>query len=432
MTVAATYLSVGFGTLGTVVLAQRLGLSGFGTLAVVLATAAFAQTLLDFTVDGTLVKYGCRYCARGDWGRLRRVFRRALQFKLLGGLLAAACLAATAPLAHYVVDAPSVALLLLVAALIPLAQAPEAVGAAALFVDGRHDVRALLTLAGTLLRLVALALGATFGVLGALVAIVVSQLAVTLVVGLVARRTLRTFPAAPERELGDDARELTRFTIHATLTTAVTSVRTALVPLLLGVPAQAGLFRAAQTVEQGFDALALPARTILLSELTRRWEAGARREVLRSLVRYALTTAAAAGAIVPVLLVAAPTLLHFAYGDEFGGAAPVVRLFVVAAAVQLVFSWTGPFAVAVGRPRLYLIVRSAEATVVLALVLFLGASAGAAGAATAVAIGSVGYGACWTTILVRYWEREQIAQRSGAPAHARWLAADATSVRTAA
>ena len=80
-TAAGTYLSVLFGFLGTLIAARELGPAGFGLFALVVAAAGFFQTLLDLTAEEALVKYGYRYATAEDWGRLRRLFSRALLVK---------------------------------------------------------------------------------------------------------------------------------------------------------------------------------------------------------------------------------------------------------------------------------------------------------------------------------------------------------------
>ena len=96
---AGLYASVALGILGTIVAARVLGLSQFGLFATAMAAAGFFQTLLDLTVEESLTKYGFRYVAQEDWGKLRRLFRRALQLKLAGGAAAGLALVALAPLA---------------------------------------------------------------------------------------------------------------------------------------------------------------------------------------------------------------------------------------------------------------------------------------------------------------------------------------------
>ena len=87
-TAAGLYLSVTLGILGTVAAARILGLEDFGRFATVMAVVGLAQTLLDLTVEESLTKFGFRYVATEDWGRLHRLFRRALEVKLVGGALA--------------------------------------------------------------------------------------------------------------------------------------------------------------------------------------------------------------------------------------------------------------------------------------------------------------------------------------------------------
>ena len=82
---AGTYASAVLGFAATVVALHVFSTETFGLYALVLATTAFIQSLLDLTVEEALVKYGFRYTTREDWGRLRRLFESAVAFKLVGG-----------------------------------------------------------------------------------------------------------------------------------------------------------------------------------------------------------------------------------------------------------------------------------------------------------------------------------------------------------
>src|ERR671938_822129 len=97
---AGTYSAAVFGFLGTVVALHVFSTHTFGLYALVFAATGFFQSLLDLTVEEALVKFGFRYVTREDWGRLRRLFRSAVAFKLAGGVLATAALLALAPAAH--------------------------------------------------------------------------------------------------------------------------------------------------------------------------------------------------------------------------------------------------------------------------------------------------------------------------------------------
>src|ERR671914_2083075 len=98
-TAAWVYAAVVFGILGTVVAARVLGLDDFGVFVTALAAVGFFQVLLDLTVEEPLTKYGFRYAVNEEWGKLRRLFARALQLKVAGGFLAALALVALAPFA---------------------------------------------------------------------------------------------------------------------------------------------------------------------------------------------------------------------------------------------------------------------------------------------------------------------------------------------
>jgi O-antigen/teichoic acid export membrane protein len=107
-TAAWIYAAVAFGILGTIVAARVLGLAEFGVFATALAAVGFFQSLLDLTVEESLTKYGFRYVASEDWGRLRRLFRQLLVLKLVGGAFATAVLVVLAPVADKLFGAESV------------------------------------------------------------------------------------------------------------------------------------------------------------------------------------------------------------------------------------------------------------------------------------------------------------------------------------
>ena len=135
------YAAVAFGILGTVVAARLLGLQEFGVFATTLAAVGFFQVLLDLTVEESLTKYGFRYVAAEDWGRLRRLFRQTVLLKLVGGALATLILFALAPFADEIFGADGVTQALFAASLLPLVQSTENVGATALLLHSRYDLR---------------------------------------------------------------------------------------------------------------------------------------------------------------------------------------------------------------------------------------------------------------------------------------------------
>ena len=68
--------------------------------------------------------------------------------------------------------------------------------------------------------------------------------------------------------------------LQSSVGTGVVSLRTTLVPLVLGIvagPTQVGLFRIAQTPQTGLVAASSPARLVLLTDQTRAWERGRQR-----------------------------------------------------------------------------------------------------------------------------------------------------------
>jgi O-antigen/teichoic acid export membrane protein len=402
-TAAGTYLSVLFGFLGTLVVARVLGPHDFGLFALVVAATSFFQTLLDLTAEEALVKYGYRYAAAEDWGRLHRLFSRALQVKILGGVLAGIALVIAAFFADSLFGASGLKEPMLVASLLPLLQSPEGVSSAALIVRGRYDVRAGYLALAMGLRLSGLAVGSQYGLTGAIVGIVVAQAVATGALGVAALVAFRRFPTAPRTALASDRRDILRFVLQSSVATGILAGRGALTPLLLGIvasPVQVGYFRVAQAPQAGFTALTSPVRLILLTEQTRDWEAGAAHVVFEGIRRYTVGAAALMAVIVPPVYIFMPDLLRIFYGQDYVGATDAARLMLLSAAVLVVSGWSKSFPVSIGRPGLRILAHGIETVVLIPLVLVLGSAWEAAGAAGAVLVSSVVFTGVWGLLVL--------------------------------
>ena len=403
-TAAWVYIAVALAIVATIVAARVLGLAQFGVFATALAVVGFFQALLDLTVEESLTKYGFRYVEAGDWGRLRRLFRQMLVLKLVGGALATGILLVLAPFADQLFGEDGVGAALLAASLLPLVQSSENVGATALLLHGRYDLRGAYQAASAGLRLVAVALCAPHGVTATLVGIVLAQFAATIVISLAGLSAIRRFPSAPVRPLAEDVAGIRSFVLQSSIATGVVSVRTTLVPIVLGLvagPTQVGLFRVAQTPQTGLAAASSPARLVLMTEQTRDWERGERSRVLAVVASYTRWAGALMLVAVPVFFVAMPALVRVVFGSEYEGAVDAARIVLFAAGIYFTIGWTKSLPVTVGRPRLRILTHGLETLVAIPLVAVLGTEWGATGAAVAVLVSAVVFAAAWLVVLAR-------------------------------
>ncbi len=422
---AGVYLSIALGFLATVLTKRQLDSEHFGLLSSAIVSAGFLQTLLDFTAEEALVKYGFDYSTAEDWGRLRRLFRAALRLKVAGGLLAAIVLAALSPLADDIFHGHGLQTPFLLAALIPLLYSPEGVSSAALILHGRYDVRGAMLAASMGLRLAGLAIGAHYGVTEAVVGLVLSQTVATFVFGAAAMYAFKLFPHADETELGSHRRGILRFVVTSSFATGVVSLRGTLAPVLLGAvtnPVELGYFRIAQAPQNGFASLSSPVRLIMLTEQTRDWSRGAFDAVFSSLRRYMLGAVALMVVVVPPLYVFMPDLLHIVFYPDRNGAheaarvAEAARLILIAGALQVVWGWSKSFPVSIGRPGLRVIAHGIESIVMIPLVVVFGIEWGATGAGGAVLASTVLFCIVWTVLLVRIYRAPRKAAAAPPPA----------------
>jgi O-antigen/teichoic acid export membrane protein len=96
-----------------------------------------------------------------------------------------------------------------------------------------------------------------------------------------------------------------------------------------------------------------------------------------------------------------PDLIRHINGPQYVGASDAARLFVLAAAIQLVVGWTKSFPVTIGRPGLRIVTHGIETLVVLPLVVVFGVLWGATGAAGAVLAGMCAFAVVWAFVFVR-------------------------------
>jgi O-antigen/teichoic acid export membrane protein len=254
------------------------------------------------------------------------------------------------------------------------------------------------------LRLVAIVIAAPLGVTEALVAIVVAQVISTLVISFVGAAALRRFPSEPARELGEDVPEIRTFVLQSSVATGVISLRTTLIPLILGVVSgttQVGLFRIAQTPQTGLAAASSPARLMLMTEQTRDWEKGERQRILTGIRSYTRWAGALMLVAVPAFFIAMPWLVELVFGAEYDGAVTAARIILLAAAIHFALGWTKTLPVTIGRPRLRIVTHGLETLVAIPLVAVLATEWGATGAAVAVLVSTLVFAAAWVVVILR-------------------------------
>jgi len=417
-TAAGLYTSVALGLLGMVVAARELGKEDFGLFTTVVFAAGLFESLLDLTVEESLTKFGFRYIAGEDWGRLRRLFVIAIRFKALGALLALVALAVFAAVSDWVFGTSGLTGPMLAVAFLPLVQTQEDVAATALLLRGRYDLRGGFLSLSMGLRLAGIAIGAHYGVLEAVLGMLVAQVVATAAVAAAGLAAFRRFPAQPSRPLDEDRREIRSFVVQSSVATGVLSLKTMLAPLLLGVVAgttQVGLLRIAQAPQSGLTAASAPVRLILLTEQTRDWEHGREQTVLGGVWRYMRGAAALMLVVVPVFFVLMSFLIRVVFGAQYLDAATAARVILFAAALQFVFGWSKSLPVSIGKPKLRIWAHGLETAVLLPLVLVFGWEWGVTGAAVAILVSTGAFVALWSFFILRL-RGEVAARASAAPA----------------
>jgi O-antigen/teichoic acid export membrane protein len=416
-TAVGIYGSALLGILASVVAAREMTVVEFSSFALVFAITGLLQLFLDLTANEVVVKYGNRYAARADWGRFRRLFDIGLRVKIAGGVLGAIGVIIAALVSPWIWNVPGLTEPLLIAAFVPLLQAPEGMTEAALLVRSRYDLRAGLLVWSMALRLTAVVVAASHGVVPTFAAIVVAQVIATSTALLIGLAAFRRWPRAKPQPLGEDAPAIRNFAIQSTIASGLTSLRTLLPTVLVGIvakPQEVGHFRIAQAPQTAYASLSAPARLVLLAEQTYDFEHGRADRAWRLLKRYIGATSVLALVSVPVLWILMPWLVRVVYGVRYEAATTPARLMLIVAAIQLVFGWSKSFPVSIGRPALRTAGQMLELAVLIPLVLLLGHYYGASGAVVALILSSSTLACFWLFGLARLRSTPVAAPREAA------------------
>jgi len=397
---AATVLGVGT----TIAATKILGTHDYAKFAVVFSIVGFFQMLLDLTVDEALIKYGFRYVTAEDWGRLRRLFEVALGFKLVGGVLALVVIAALAPFSAVIWhNQHGLAWPLVVGAFVPLAQATETIAGCALILREKLHVRAWFYTVGMGARFAGTAIGATHGVLGAMIGLLAGQVVSSLAITGTGWRAWRDFPLHESRPLGEDARDLRGFIISSSAATSLTSGRATLGTWLIGAIApfkQAAYFRNAQAPLTALSAISSPARLVLLAEQTADYERGHRDRVRRLLKRYILFSTLVMLVVVPVGWFLMPWAMEVAYNKDFREHATTAgRIVLFVGALQFISGFSKTLPVSLGRPNLRVVSHAIEVAVFIPLLVVFGSYWGATGGALAMLVSTGVFCVVWAWLL---------------------------------
>jgi O-antigen/teichoic acid export membrane protein len=402
-TAVGVYTATALGV-GTTIAATKILGGDYAQFAIVFSVVGFFQMLLDLTVDEALIKYGFRYVTGEDWGRLRRLFELALGFKLGGGVLALVVIAALAPASH-AIWGENLAAPLLVGAFVPLAQATETIAGCALILREQLHVRAWFYTVGMGARLTGTALGATQGVLGAMVGLLAAQVVSTLAISFTGWSALRAFPHHASRSLGEDRADLRRFVISSSVATSLTSGRATLGTWLIGAIAplkQAAYFRNAQAPLTALSAISSPARLTLLAEQTADYERGHRDRVRRMLKRYILYSTLLMCVAVPIGWLLMPWAMQIAFSHDYREHATTAgRIILIVGALQFVFGFSKTLPVSIGRPNLRVISHGIEVALFIPLLIVFGRAWGATGGALAMLVSTAVFCLVWVVILVQ-------------------------------
>jgi O-antigen/teichoic acid export membrane protein len=356
---AASGVGAVLGIVRSIVLARYLGVTDFGRLAIIVAATVVTRQFLSVrTWEWVTVQLSRAHVAR-DGERAGSVMRAGWALGgLVNGLAALLILALASWIAGSFLEEGALANVLRLNALSLIVIAFDDASLAAMRVLGRfrwlavYNVLAAAARVGLLVPVIVLDLGLG-GVVAASVAI---QALCSVILFVATHASLADHFGGPLG--GRIGPVLVEWRAHARMLAVMSvtdTVKTfsndgdALVIGWFAGAASAGPYRAAWTIVNGLQQLAVPLYMVFYPEMTKAAAAGDH-ESLRRLVRQTAVLGFAGGVLAALALtIAAPFLVPLLYGAEFADAARLLQIMSWALLILSV-QWANPLFVSVGRP----------------------------------------------------------------------------------
>jgi O-antigen/teichoic acid export membrane protein len=228
---------------------------------------------------------------------------------------------------------------------------------------------------------------------------------------LVAAVTLRFLPqGVPSEPLAPhDRKWLLRFSIHVGVASAVATVRTTAIPIMIGAVGtkrQVAAARVAESPTRLLGIVVAPLRTVLFPRLSGAWARRDRADARRLIRGYIVTTLVLGSILGVAMALTIGFLLTRIYGSSYAHLGRVGQFFVLAAVLDALAGWQKVTPAALDRPSLRTLIVGGEAIALLLALIVLVPPFAALGAAISAAIA-----AATSLAMGAYWLRPAFAER---------------------
>jgi len=345
-----------------VLITHALGLEEYGRLALAIGFVMLVGQLFDLRVGVATTIAGAEHLHRDD-GRAAGVFQLSYGVDAATGLLGFAAVATLAPLVGPALLGDGGTALIILYALVLLAQTVDESSFTILRLLDRFRLIATYTVAleAGRIALVAGALAVYGTVTSVALALVVHRALAGAAAAIAAARVFRRVTGVPLTrpalaKAREDRPHLLRTMLHTNVVSYVRLAQTQLPTVLVGAVAgatQAGVYKVGMAAAVMVGRIIDPAYAALLPRLSRLWAAGRRSEIRRLVRRLSTVAVPAVLALAGALIVLRAPLLDALGGAEASAdAGPVLIFGTLAHAVNASLLWNVPTLYAAGRAHL--------------------------------------------------------------------------------
>jgi len=354
----ASWASTGLSFLTSFVLAAILGDAGFGLISIGIALVSTITQFLDIRTSESLIRFVGNALARGEKREAITYFYVALTADviLMLATLAAVLLLGPESAVVYGEDADTVRRLLGIYALTIPFSTLEGTFEPMLTVMRRFTYLSAGRVFNSVVLMASLIVGAQFGLEGVMWGYVAASAVsfLTWTIGALVEM-VRTFDTARGEGYLAAWRQFLPFSLHTSVTASLKAISGNIDILVLGAlasPAVAGHFRVARSAALLISMPTLQASAVIYPELIEAWASQNMARARRLVTQYTRVSGWVSLAAYAFFLVTADWLVALFYPPDFAPVGNLIRILGIGVALDTMFRWVRPAAMAAGKPQI--------------------------------------------------------------------------------
>ena len=344
-----------------IIVARILGSEKYGLLALITVYVTIVNQIVDFRIRETAVKYTSEFLVKNDKERLWATLKLCYLIDLSTGFIAFLIVIFTARLASiFIIHYPEVDNLIMLYAVTLLFSTVNGTCLGILTVFDKFSWLSVYSIVSAVIRfiLVTSFLLGGYGVRGVLIGYVIASFLSSAILFYLSFKAIKDLVwyrgiNAKISLLRDKWREITKFLLNTNFNEFLTLFTKNIDILILGyfrAPLEVGYYRLAKNLVSALNLIGNPISTAIYPQLSKMWSGNKITELKTFIKRVTIFMSSITLPTALAVFIFIPWIIKYTVGGEFIPATLSVRIILWGILVSIIFSWTRPVLLSMGRP----------------------------------------------------------------------------------